>query len=78
MTDRSRAVMRILLGLVMALLGISIALVSNSTTGAIGVLGRSLGLSLIVTGSVTIFQEGVLAPLRKDELRRRSTGSHMR
>lgn len=67
MNDKTRAIMRILSGLVMGLLGITLALITNGVAGAVGILGQSLGLSLIVTGSVTVFQESVLAPLRRDE-----------
>lgn len=67
MNDKARAIMRVLAGVVMGLLGITLALITNDVTGPVGILGQSLGLSLIVTGSVTIFQEAVLNPLRRDE-----------
>lgn len=69
MTNKSRTIMRILAGIIMGLLGISVALLTINLTNPIGILGQSLGLSLIITGSITVFQESVLSPLKRDELK---------
>ena len=67
MNDKTRSIMRILAGIIMGLFGITLAFLSYNLTGLIGILGQSIGFSFIVTGTVTVFQESVLTPLRKEE-----------
>ncbi len=69
MTDRARDIMRMLFGMVMFLLGVTLALLFNGITGSIGTLGQNVGLALIVTGSISLFQETILSRLRKDEIK---------
>lgn len=69
MNDRSKMILRVLFGVVMLFVGATIALLVNNVSNPIGVLSRNLGLALIVTGTVTIFQEAILSPLRTDEIK---------
>lgn len=67
LTDKLKAVLRILAGIVMLLMGVIVSLIADGATGVLGVLGQSLGIALIITGAVSVFQESVLVPLKKTE-----------
>lgn len=66
LTDKLKAVLRILAGIVMLLMEVIVSLIANGATGVLGVLGQSLGIALIITGAVSVFQESVLVPLKKN------------
>ncbi len=70
MIDKRSRIIRILFAVVMLLGGVTLSLLAAGTSGTILVFAKGLGLGLIVTGCLSIFQEVVTSPSVTDESRR--------
>lgn len=68
MTDKHPRITRILFAVVMLLVGVILSLSAVGATGTLAVFAQSLGLGLIVTGCLSIFQELVTSPSVTDQV----------
>lgn len=70
MSDKLKAVVRVLCGALILFVGTTMAVTLNSRTDEIGILGRTLGLAFIVAGCVSVLREAVFLPLRSGQILR--------
>ncbi len=69
MTNKNKSTTRYLIASLTSAVGVIIALLSIFFAGPVSNLIQSLGLALVVTGSVTAYQEALFARMRKEELK---------
>ena len=69
MKRNNKSIIRVLFSLLMIFIGITLTILTNNYETPISILFKSIGLALIVTGSISAFQEWVITPIGIDELK---------
>ncbi|MGD2114004.1 MAG: hypothetical protein PVG07_03060 [Acidobacteriota bacterium] len=68
MNSDPKILLRILFGVILLLVGAVLSLVAADSASPMGTFGQSVGLALLVTGCISVFQESVLVRLKRDEV----------